>query len=147
MGTWGENIGMDLTKIWREGVNRIHLAQSPPVPIQQEPNWAPKLAKHVILTATFRSLTLSVISPAQKVMQIWRCVYEVPRMILLPHTCIRTAYWEGSLSKHSPWAAMHLEQGCCHCWKHFWNSCCGIVFSAVVRLFLCIFNILKSLSL
>jgi hypothetical protein len=36
-----------------------------------------------------------------------------------PHTCILTAYWEGSPSKYSPWAAIYLAQRCCHCWKHF----------------------------
>jgi len=29
------------------------------------------------------------------------------------HTCILTAYWEGSPLKYSPWAAMHLAQRCC----------------------------------
>jgi len=42
---------------------------------------------------------------------------------------------EGSSSKFSPWAAMHLAQWCCHCWKHFWNSCCGIGISAVFTFF------------
>jgi hypothetical protein len=27
-----------------------------------------------------------------------------------------------------------------HCWKHFWNSCCGIAFSAVVPFFGCLQN-------
>jgi len=42
------------------------------------------------------------------------------------HTCILTAYWEGLSLKYSPWSVVHLAQQCCHCWKHFWNSCCGI---------------------
>jgi len=29
---------------------------------------------------------------------------------------------------------MHLAQGCSHCWKHFWNSCCGIFSRAVTFL-------------
>jgi hypothetical protein len=29
------------------------------------------------------------------------------------HTCILRAYWEGSPSKCSPWANMHLAQRCC----------------------------------
>jgi len=51
------------------------------------------------------------------------------------HTCVCTVYWEDSSSKYSLWAAMHLAQWCCHCWKHFWNSCCGIAFSAIVTFF------------
>jgi hypothetical protein len=34
----------------------------------------------------------------------------------------------------------HLAQWCCHCWKHLWNSCCGIAF-------LYVFSMLKSWSL
>jgi hypothetical protein len=52
-----------------------------------------------------------------------------------PHTCILTAYWEGSPSKCSPWVAMHLAQRCCHCWKHFWESCCVISFSTFLTYF------------
>jgi hypothetical protein len=42
------------------------------------------------------------------------------------HT-IFTAFCEGSPSKSSPWAAVHLVQRCCHCWKRFlefmlWNG-------------------------
>jgi len=37
-----------------------------------------------------------------------------------------------SPSKCSPWADVHLAQGCCHCWKYFWKSSYGITFSAVV---------------
>jgi hypothetical protein len=54
------------------------------------------------------------------------------------HTCILRAYWEVSPSKYWPWAAMHLVQRCCLCWKHFWNSCCGIAFSDVVTCFGCL---------
>jgi hypothetical protein len=64
-----------------------------------------------------------------------------------PHTCILTTYWEESPSKYSPWAAMHLAQWCCHCWKHFWNSCCEITFSAIVTFYSGVFSILKSSSL
>jgi hypothetical protein len=51
------------------------------------------------------------------------------------HTCVFTAYWEGSPSKYSPWTTMHLAQRCFHCWKCFWNSCRGIAFSAVITFF------------
>jgi hypothetical protein len=64
-----------------------------------------------------------------------------------PHTCMLTAYWEGSPSKHSPWTAMHLSQRCCHCWKHFWNSCCGTAFSAVVTFFGCLQYLEMSVAL
>jgi len=36
-----------------------------------------------------------------------------------PHTCILTAYWEGSQLKYSPWAAMYLTQRDFHCLKNF----------------------------
>jgi hypothetical protein len=52
-----------------------------------------------------------------------------------PHACILTAYREGSLTKYSPSAAMHLAQRCCHCWKHFWNFCCGIALSGGLTFF------------
>jgi hypothetical protein len=45
---------------------------------------------------------------------------------------------------------MHLAQRCCHCWKYFWNSCCGIAFRAFVTFFfffLFVFGVLKYLSL
>jgi hypothetical protein len=50
-----------------------------------------------------------------------------------PHICIHTACWEVSPSKYTPWAAVHLVQWCCYCWKHFWSSVvrCGISFSAI----------------
>jgi hypothetical protein len=63
-----------------------------------------------------------------------RCGYEVSGMILLQ----AHLYTYSSPSKYSPWAAMHLAQGCCHSWKHFWNSCRGITFSAVVTFFGCL---------
>jgi hypothetical protein len=31
---------------------------------------------------------------------------------------------------------MHLAQQCCQCWKHSWNSYCGIDFIPVVTFFL-----------
>jgi hypothetical protein len=43
------------------------------------------------------------------------------------YTSILAAYWQ-----RSPWAAMNLAEWCCQCWKHFWNSCCGIAFSAII---------------
>jgi hypothetical protein len=82
--------------------------------------------------------------------KITRCSYEVtwwyywsfiPVHLQLrgchcrPHNCILTTYWEGSLFKYCPWAFMHLAQLCWHYWKHFWNSCCGIVFNAVATYF------------
>jgi len=49
---------------------------------------------------------------------------EVPGMISLQHEpAYLTAYWEWSLSKHSPPAAKYLAQLRWHCWRHFWNSC------------------------
>jgi hypothetical protein len=71
---------------------------------------------------------------------------KFPEWFYFKHTCVLTAYWEGSPSKYSPSVAMHSAQRCCHCWKHFWNSSCGMTFSAVLT-FLYIFNILKSSSL
>jgi 5-methylcytosine-specific restriction endonuclease McrA len=50
--------------------------------------------------------------------------------------CLRIAEGGGLSSKYSPWAAMHVAQRCCHCRKHFWNSCCRIAVSAVVTFFL-----------
>jgi hypothetical protein len=47
----------------------------------------------------------------------------LPELFYSNHTCILTAYWEGSPSRYYPWAATHLaQQCCCHCWKQFWNS-------------------------
>jgi hypothetical protein len=37
---------------------------------------------------------------------------------------------------------MHFAQRCRHCWKYFWNSCCGIAFSAVDTFF-DVFSVLK----
>jgi hypothetical protein len=64
------------------------------------------------------------------------------------HTCIITAYWEGSPSKWSPRTAMHLAHRCCLPQLEtflellLWNSlqCCRHISVDV-------FNILKSLSL
>jgi len=50
--------------------------------------------------------------------------YDVPEMNYCKRTCIRAAY--------SPSSATHSAQRCCHCWKHFSESCCGISFSTVV---------------
>jgi hypothetical protein len=60
------------------------------------------------------------------------------RGVTVKYTCIFTAHWEGSPMKHSPWAAMHLAQWCCHCWQHFWNSCCGMAFSVIITFFWCL---------
>jgi hypothetical protein len=51
---------------------------------------------------------------------------------------ILTAYWEGSPSKYFPWAVMHSAHRCCHCWKYFWNSCCGTAFNTIVVFFGCL---------
>jgi len=69
-----------------------------------------------------------------------RCGFEVPGMILLHAYLYTYSCWEESLPKYSPWAAMNLAKRCCHCWKYFWNSCCGIIFSAVVT-FLCMSSV------
>jgi hypothetical protein len=61
-----------------------------------------------------------------------------PEWFYCKHTCMLTAYWEGSPYKYSPWTAVHLAQRCSHCWKCFWNSCCGIAFSAVITFFGCL---------
>jgi len=39
---------------------------------------------------------------------------KFPEWFYCIYTCILTAYWGGSPSKYSPWAAMHLVQRCCH---------------------------------
>jgi hypothetical protein len=69
--------------------------------------------------------------------QCTRCGSEVPGMIYCKHTRILSAYWEGSPSKYTPWVVLHFARWC-HCWKHLWNSCCGIAFSTVVRFFRCL---------
>jgi hypothetical protein len=48
------------------------------------------------------------------------------------HTCTLRGFWEGPPSKYSPWAAVHLAHWFCPCWKHWWNSCYGVTFSAVI---------------
>jgi hypothetical protein len=60
---------------------------------------------------------------------------KFPEWFYCKHTCILTVYWEGSSLKYSPWAARHWALWCCHCWKHFWNSCHGIASSAIITLF------------
>jgi hypothetical protein len=62
---------------------------------------------------------------------VWAVAMKFPKWFYCKRTCILTAYWEGSPSKYLPWVAMPLAQQCCHCWEHFWNSCCGIAFSAI----------------
>jgi hypothetical protein len=63
---------------------------------------------------------------------------KFPEWFYSKRTCILTAYWEGSTLKYSPSAAMHLAQWCCCCWKHFWNSCYGIAFSAFATFSWCL---------
>jgi hypothetical protein len=60
---------------------------------------------------------------------------KFPEWFYCKHSWVITVYWEESPSKYSPWGAMHLDQWCCHCWKHFWKACCGI---AVVTFFGCL---------
>jgi len=71
------------------------------------------------------------------IMQHQMEIYEAwPWSLWNDFIAIFTAYWEGSSSKYSPWAALHLAQWCCYCRKHFWNSHCEIAFSAII-IFLC----------
>jgi hypothetical protein len=87
------------------------------------------------------------VSPFAGKDDIWLVTMKFPeRFYCRPHTRILTAYWEGSPSKCSPWAAMRWDQRCCHCWKQFWNSCCTKAFSAVLTFFDA-FKIPKSSSL
>jgi len=52
--------------------------------------------------------------PEQKYFYIRGVAMKFPeRLYCKPHTCMLTAYWEGSPSKYSPWAAMHLVQRRC----------------------------------
>jgi hypothetical protein len=60
---------------------------------------------------------------------------KLPESFYCKHTCTLTAYWVESPLKYFPWAAMHLAQWCYHCLKSFWNSCCGIAFSAASYFF------------
>jgi hypothetical protein len=62
------------------------------------------------------------------------CGYKVSGIILLKAFLTLTDCWEGSPLKYLPWAATHLSQWCCHCCKHFWNSC-GTAFSATFTFF------------
>jgi hypothetical protein len=57
---------------------------------------------------------------------------KFPELFYWKHTRTLPAYWVVSPSKYPPWAAMKLAQRRCHCWTHFWNSCCGVTFSVVV---------------
>jgi hypothetical protein len=66
-----------------------------------------------------------------------RCGCEFPGMISASSMPVYSQLTEGSPSKYSPGAAVPLTQRCCHCWKRFWNCCCGTAFSAVVT-FLCL---------
>jgi len=47
-------------------------------------------------------------------------------MILSQASLYTFSLLRGAPSNYCPWAAMHLSQWCCHHWKCFWNSCCGI---------------------
>jgi len=60
---------------------------------------------------------------------------KFPEWFYCNNTCIRTVYGGRSVSKYSPWAAMHLAQWCCLEIFFFWNSCFGITFSAIVTSF------------
>jgi len=74
---------------------------------------------------------------------IWGVTMKFPKWFYCKHTCILTAHWQESPSKNSPWAAVHLAQWCCQCWKHFWKSCWGTASSAVVTFF---FFLMSSIS-
>jgi hypothetical protein len=78
---------------------------------------------------------------------IWGVAMKFSEWFYCKHSCILTINWGGSSQKCSLWAAVHFAQWCCHCWKHIWNTCCGIAFSAIVTLFFNVFIALKSLSL
>jgi len=73
--------------------------------------------------------------PFETTTQIRGVATKFPEWYYSMHTCILTAYWEGSPSRYYSWAAMHLVQRCCHWSKHFWNTCCGTAFSAIVIFF------------
>jgi hypothetical protein len=65
-----------------------------------------------------------------------RCVAVMfPELFYCQNICILRAHWEEPPSKHSPWAAMHLSQLCCHCWKQFCSCCCGVAFSVIITFF------------
>jgi hypothetical protein len=66
--------------------------------------------------------------------QIRDVAMKFPEWFNCKHTCILTAYWEGSPSNYSPWAAMRLVQRCCHCWKHFCSIYCRKALSDVTSL-------------
>jgi hypothetical protein len=52
---------------------------------------------------------------------------KFPEWFYWRNTCfLLPPYSEGSHSKYSHWAAMHLAQ-LSHSWKHFWNTCSASV--------------------
>jgi hypothetical protein len=63
---------------------------------------------------------------------------KFPEWCYCKHICVLTPYREGSPLKYSPWATTQLTQRYFHCWKHFWNSCCIIAFSAIIEFFRCL---------
>jgi hypothetical protein len=79
-----------------------------------------------------------------KLRLIWGVAMKFLEWFYCKHISILTVYWDGSRSNYSPWTAVHIAQRCCHFWKHFWNSCCGIAFFTVVTFFGDVFSIIKS---
>jgi hypothetical protein len=53
------------------------------------------------------------------VLQRWGVVVNLPEWFYCKRTCVLKVYWEGSPSKYSPWAVIHLVWKSCHCGKHF----------------------------
>jgi hypothetical protein len=82
-----------------------------------------------------------------------RCGYEVPGMILL-QAYLYTYSLLTRVTFKVLYAAMHLAQQCCHCWKHFGVPAMeklSVPFSlfvvVVVVVVVVVFNILKYSSL
>jgi len=115
-------------------------------PITNYPAWTelPGYSSHFIyrkclLVLTFKFLHHIMINGMEIILvylltvplmyEVWLWCSRIEFIATIP-VYLPTAYWEGSPLKYSPWAAMHLTQQCCHCWKHFWNSCCRIAFMA-----------------
>jgi len=75
-----------------------------------------------------------VIAVSTEFHEKWGVAVKFPDWFYCKHAYILTAYCEGSPSKYSPWAAEQY----CHCWKHFWNFCCGTACNAVSTFFKCL---------
>jgi hypothetical protein len=60
------------------------------------------------------------------------CGYEVPGIILLPVYLYTCSLLRGVTFKVLPFSSYALSPTMLHCWKYFWNTCCGIAFGAIV---------------